>query len=148
MWMWPDVGGLMSAMAVSSVDLPAPLGPSSATTSPRATRSVTSFIATTSVLPLPIDFREVGGFDARGLCPWQCSCGKDVVGLDTHRLPDAKQAGEHGNPQHDARRAEIKIGCLNHHEARKVRERISAQPPRQPIAERAHEQRLLEESAR
>ena len=53
MWMRPEVGGLIRPMAVSKVDLPAPLGPSSATTSPRCTRSVTSRRATTSVLPLP-----------------------------------------------------------------------------------------------
>ena len=53
MTMRPAVGGLIRPMAVRNVDLPAPLGPSSATTSPRATLSDTSFIATTSVLPEP-----------------------------------------------------------------------------------------------
>ena len=53
MMIWPAVGGLISAIAVSSVDLPAPLGPSIATTSPRATCIETSRMATTSVWPLP-----------------------------------------------------------------------------------------------
>jgi hypothetical protein len=53
MVIWPVVGGLISAIAVSSVDLPAPLGPSIPTISPRATCIETSRTATTSVWPLP-----------------------------------------------------------------------------------------------
>ena len=49
----PEVGGLIRPTAVRSVDLPAPLGPSSAITSPCRTEKVTSRMATTSVLPLP-----------------------------------------------------------------------------------------------
>ncbi|OQB89289.1 MAG: hypothetical protein BWX84_02478 [Verrucomicrobia bacterium ADurb.Bin118] len=51
--MRPEVGGLIKPMAVRKVDLPAPLGPSSATTSPRASCMDTLFMATTSVLPAP-----------------------------------------------------------------------------------------------
>ena len=53
MRIWPAVGGLIRPTAVKKVDLPAPLGPNSATTSPRRTVSEASRMATTSVLPLP-----------------------------------------------------------------------------------------------
>ena len=49
----PEVGGLISPTAVRNVDLPAPLGPSSATTSPRRMPTEASRMATTSVWPLP-----------------------------------------------------------------------------------------------
>ena len=80
MVMWPDVGGLMSAMAVSSVDLPAPLGPSSAD----------HFAARHSQRHVPhghdfgvaaaIDFREVAGLDGGRLLGGRVHTARTVLG--------------------------------------------------------------------
>ena len=71
---------------------------------------------------------------------------KTLFGFDVHRLPNAKQTRQHGNGEHDDREHN-QVGPLDHDETRETREGILPQPPRQSVAERAHEQRLLEDQS-
>ena len=143
MTMRPAVGGLMRPMAVSKVDLPAPLGPSSATTSPRATRQRHVLHRHDFGVAGAIDLRQVEGFNGgrvvdRSVCHDNTLFGSTRMAfqmprrLDSTEMPSTMAASDR------------RSGCLNHHQARKLRKGERAQPIGQSVAERADEQRLLE----
>ena len=99
----PEVGGLISPTAVRKVDLPAPLGPSRAMTSPRRTVIVASCMATTSVLPLPYTFFNSRVSIAK-LSFIGVSSHQRFIGLHTHGAPNSEQARQHRDDQYDHRK--------------------------------------------